>query len=82
GAIPNDHDAAFAYMMAMKDEALRRGALFETVIRTLQGREKAAIGAIKEELFWGDVPEDPAAAHAHLMRIKDEALTERFGEEA
>ncbi|MEL6770529.1 MAG: HD domain-containing protein [Bacteroidota bacterium] len=82
GAIPNEHDAAFAYMMAMKDEALRRGALFETVIRTLQGREKAAIGAIKEELFWGDVPEDPNAAHTHLMRVKDEALAERFGEEA
>ncbi|MDX1546204.1 MAG: HD domain-containing protein [Rhodothermales bacterium] len=81
GTIPNEHDAAFAYMMQIKDEALRRGRLFDEVIRALQGPERRATGAIKEELFWGDVPEDHAAALAHLMRVKDAALAEAVEDE-
>ena len=81
GTIPNEHDAAFAYMMQIKDEALRRGRLFDEVIRTLQGPERRATGAIKEELFWGDVPEDHAAALAHLHAVKDAALAEAVEED-
>jgi poly(A) polymerase len=77
GEIPNEHDAAYAYMMAHKDEALRRGALFDHLIHNLEGPEKRAIGAIKEEVFWGDLPADEAAALAHLHEVKDDALAPR-----
>ena len=74
GEIPNEHDAAFRYVLAMKDEALRRGQLFDEVLGTLSGPERRAMGAIKEALFRGDVPTDHAEAVAYLMRIKDETL--------
>lgn len=77
GEIPNEHDAAYDFMMRMKDDALRRGALFEEVIQDLQGPERAATGAIKEAVFRGDVPEDHDEAYGFLMRVKDEALRER-----
>jgi poly(A) polymerase len=75
GEIPNEHDAAFAYMMRIKDEALRRGALFDEVMRRLQGAERRATGAIKQEIFTGDIPSDHDAALEHLMAIKDTVLT-------
>ena len=74
GAIPNEHDAAYRYVLDMKDEALRRGRLFDEVLGSLQGPERRAMGAIKEALFRGDVPAEHDAAIAHLMRVKDEAL--------
>ena len=74
GEISNEHDAAFALLLRIKDEALRRGALFDEVMRRLQGPERRAMGAIKEEIFSGDVPEDPVAAWEHLMEVKDRAL--------
>lgn len=81
GEIPNEHDPAFAYMMRIKDEALRRGALFDEVVGSLEGRERAATGAIKEEIFAGDIPAGHDAAVAHLMRVKEEALAARNGDE-
>lgn len=74
GDIPNEHDAAFAYMMAMKDDALRRGRLFDTMIRSLRGPERKATGAIKEEIFWGHLPDDNEEALAHLHRVKAATL--------
>ena len=74
GEIPNEHDAAFRYVLAMKDEALRRGQLFDEVLGTLSGPERRAMGAIKEALFRGDVPVNHKEAVAYLMRIKDETL--------
>lgn len=74
GEIPNEHDAAFRYMMAMKDEALRRGRLFDEVLSRLRGPERRAMGAIKEALFRSDVPPEHDAALAYLMQVKDEAL--------
>ena len=77
GDIPNEHDAAYEYMMKMKDEALRRGALFDEVIRNLQGPERAATGAIKEEIFSGEIPQDHDEAYRYLMGIKEKVLAER-----
>ena len=77
GEIPNEHDAAFAHMMQIKDEALRRGALFDEVTRLLQGPERRATAAIKQEIFDGDIPEDHNAALEHLLAIKDRVLAER-----
>lgn len=79
GEIPNEHEAAFAYLMRRKEEALRRGALFEEVVRQLEGPERAATGALKEALFWGEVPEERPAALAYLEAVKKEALAERDG---
>ncbi len=83
GEIPNEHDAAFQLMMDIKDDALRRGALFEEFIAGLKGPENAAIGAIKEAVFFGDVPEDRAAAWQYLTDIKNrktEHLRRKNGE--
>ena len=77
GDIPNEHDAAYAYMMEIKDEALRRGELFDDVVARLEGPEKAAIGAIKEVVFEGELPRDDEAAMQRLMQVKDEVLAER-----
>jgi poly(A) polymerase len=74
GRIPNEHGAAFNFMMEIKDEALRRGELFEEVIRRLEGPERAATGAIKEALMEGDIPQDRNAAIALLIRIKEAYL--------
>src|SRR5690606_17144394 len=74
GDLPNEHDAAYAYMLEIQDEALRRGELFDEVVRNLKGRERAATGAIKEALFSGDIPRDHDRAYAYLMSIKDAAL--------
>lgn len=76
GDIPNEHDAAYAYMLEIKDEALRRARLFDEVVRSLEGKERRATGAIKEALFSGDVPADHDAAIAHLVRIKEATLAD------
>ncbi len=76
GEIPNEHAAAFDYMMQIKDEALRRGTLFDEVMRLLQGSERRATSAIKQEIFEGDIPEDHDAALKHLLEIKDRVLAE------
>ncbi len=77
GEIPNEHDAAYAYMMDMKDEALRRGELFDEIVRDLKGPERAATGAIKEAIFNEDIPKDHDEAYRYLMSIKDEVLHRR-----
>ena len=77
GDVPNDHDAAYAYMLEIKDEALRRGELFDEVVRNLEGRDRAATGAIKEALFNSDIPPDHDRAYAYLMNVKIAALGER-----
>lgn len=77
GEIPNEHDAAFEYMMSIKDEAMRRGELFDQVVRTLEGPERAATSAVKEAVFSGKIPADHDQAVAYLMNIKEEALRRR-----
>jgi poly(A) polymerase len=82
GEIPNEHDAAFDYLMAIKDEALRRGALFETMQERLEGAENRALGAIKEVVFEDpDLPEERDAALAYLEAVKADVLTEDAAEE-
>ena len=58
------------------DEAVVLGGL-----TFVQGRERAATGALKDALFSGDVPPDHDAAVAYLMRVKDDALAAPAGEE-
>ena len=62
GDIPNEHDPAYTYMMAHKDEALRRGALFEEVLKTLPGPAPAGMGPIKGALFRYAVPPETSEA--------------------
>jgi len=76
GEIPNEHDAAFDYLMAIKDEALRRGELFEVMQGRLDGREQRALGAIKEVVFEEDLPADRDQALAVLEAVREEALSE------
>jgi poly(A) polymerase len=76
GEIPNEHDAAYAYMMRMKDEALRRGRLFDTMHDRLDGPERRALGAIKEVLFTGALPDDDEAALKKLERVKAATLAD------
>jgi poly(A) polymerase len=77
GEIPNEHDAAFDYLMSIKDEALRRGSLFEAMQKRLEGRENRALGAIKEVVFEEpDLPDDREAALAALEAVKEDVLAD------
>jgi poly(A) polymerase len=77
GEIANEHDAAYDYLMEIKDEALRRGALFETMQRRLEGPENRALGSIKEVVFEDpDLPEEREAAIEYLEGVKEEVLSE------
>jgi len=77
GEIPNEHDAAYRYMQQIEAEARRRGAIFEQYVRCLEGKERAATGAIKDEVFNGDIPQGYEEAVAHLDRVKEKALANR-----
>ncbi|WP_022835748.1 CCA tRNA nucleotidyltransferase [Salisaeta longa] len=75
GEIPNEHDAAFRYLQDIKDEALRRGALFQEMLKRLQGPERRAMGAVKEAIFHDPaLPDDWDAALSYLVEVKDAAL--------
>jgi len=77
GEIPNEHDAAFDYLMQIKDEALRRGDLFEAMQQRLEGPENRALGAIKEVVFEDpDLPDERAAAIEYLEEVKAEVLSD------
>lgn len=77
GQIPNEHDAAFVYMMSIKDESKRRASLFREMLGRLTRREQGAMGAIKEVVFFGEIPLDHDEALKALERIKDDWLEER-----
>lgn len=74
GEVPNEHDAAWAWVERQRPDAVRRGDLFMHMVRTLRGPEKRALGAIKEAVFWDDLPESETEALAVLDAIKAEAL--------
>ena len=74
GEIPNEHDAAFALMMEHRADAIRRGDLFKETIDRLDGREKRAVGVIKEAVLSPDLPEGWDSAIAYLERVKDAFL--------
>lgn len=81
GEIPNEHDPAFAFMLRIKDDALRRGRLFEQVMRRLRlpeyrGRGAVPVGPIKEVVTTAVLPEDDEAAVEWLLRIRAEASAE------
>jgi poly(A) polymerase len=76
GEIPNEHDAAFDYLMQIKDEALRRGELFETMLRRMEGPERRATGAVKDAVFNDDLPADRDDALQHLDAVKRRTLAE------
>jgi len=77
GDIPNEHDAAYNYLLEIKDEALRRGRLFEEMLDRLEGPERRATGAVKEAVFNApDLPADHDGAIAYLDQVKREALAE------
>ncbi len=77
GEIANEHDAAYDYLMEIKDEALRRGELFDAMQDRLTGRENRAMGAIKETIFEDpDLPEEWEAAIEYLEEVKAKVLTD------
>ncbi|PSQ99104.1 MAG: tRNA nucleotidyltransferase [Bacteroidetes bacterium QS_9_68_14] len=80
GDIENEHAAARRYMDEIAGEAKRRGALFEEMQQRLDGPEQRALGAIKEVLFFGKVPQGREAAVQQLLTVKDEALAEEESE--
>jgi poly(A) polymerase len=77
GDIPNEHDPAHAYLVQHRDEALRRAELFHTVIENLSGPDRAAMGAIKEAVFWDNLPGERDQALVYLDQVRATALRER-----
>jgi poly(A) polymerase len=63
--------------MDIKDEALRRGDLFDAMQNRLEGRENRAMGAIKEVVFEDPaLPQDRDAALDYLEGVKEEVLSD------
>jgi poly(A) polymerase len=75
GEIPNEHAAARHYLDLNRDEALWRAELFETMQQELQGPERAALGSVKDAVFWKELPEDRASALDELRGIAASALS-------
>ena len=76
GDIPNERDAAIALLMQLKDDAVRRGALYKETVQKLRRSERRASQAVKEVVLYGELPEDHDAALAHIKAIKEKALAE------
>jgi len=74
GRIANEHDAAYDFMMEIKDDAIIRADLFTRFVRNLQPREKRVIGTLKELVFYGDLPADPAEVENYLRIAKEQLL--------
>ena len=74
GVIPNEHDAAFALMMEVKDDAVQRGQLFEALIVPLKGPERRVAKELKQEIFTGALPDDYDEALAQLRALKASLL--------
>jgi poly(A) polymerase len=79
GLIPNEHDPAYRHMLLIREDALRRGRLFERAVAGLQGRERRAVGAIKQEAVEGILPESDDDALAHLMTCARQFLQASAG---
>ena len=77
GDIPNEHGPAYNYLVEHRDDALRRAELFEVFMTEATGPERAAMGAIKEAVFWDDLPEDRDEAIGKLRSVAAEALSAR-----
>ncbi|MDE2834566.1 MAG: HD domain-containing protein [Bacteroidota bacterium] len=70
GHIPNRHDAAFALMMEIKDDAVRRARLFEAMIIPLKGAERRVAQKLKQTITAEELPDDYEAALVHLQALK------------
>jgi len=75
GVVPNEHDAAFAFVLSRADDARRRGALFDRLRTSLPKSDRRALGALRETLASDpNLPEDEADALAYLDAVRDRAL--------
>lgn len=74
GKIPNEHDAAFALMMQIKEDALRRAKLYEEVVLSMHVSERSAAHALKQAIMTGHIPEDYPAALEYLTSMKARLL--------
>ncbi len=69
GDVANEHDAAWAWIETRRDDAVRRADLFREAVKAL-GRGRR-MGPVKEAAFWDELPDDDAAAIAHLVAAAD-----------
>jgi poly(A) polymerase len=67
GEVANEHDAAYAFMLGHVDEALRRGRLFDTLVKGLPPQLRPGLGRVRRLLAESaDLPADDAQAQAWL----------------
>jgi len=76
GDIPNQHEAAVALLMEIKDDAVRRERLYRETVQKLSPRERIAMPAMKDAVLFGELPESDDAAQAHLQAIKERVLSD------
>jgi len=74
GKIPNDHSAAFALMMDIKDDALRRAKLYEKVILPMPVSERHVAKIMKQEIRTGELPDGEQESLDHLEAMKERLL--------
>jgi poly(A) polymerase len=74
GEVPNEHDAAWAFVQQHAPDALRRGRLFDRLRTELAPAERRALGTLRDALATAPLPDDDTAAWAMLMDVKSQAL--------
>ena len=74
GEIPNEHEAAYDLMLRIKDDAMKRSALYNKVILPLRGSERRAARELKRTILHGELPEDHESALEHLNNLKASLL--------
>ncbi len=77
GEIDNEHDAAFAYMMQIRDDCLYRADIFEKYVRELPAKEKRIIPGIKRYIFNHSLPENQDRAFDVLELEKRKLLMDK-----
>jgi len=76
GDIPNEHGAAVALLMEIKDDAVRREKLYRETVQKLSPRERTAMSAMREAILFEELPESNEAAQAHIQAIKERVLAD------
>ena len=71
GDIPNEHDAALELMQSKKEDALRRGRLYERLRTELFEKGRRIHGSMKQAVSVGPLPEEDEEAFQTLISIPD-----------
>ncbi len=83
GHVANEHDAAYAFMLEHVDDALRRGRLFETAVKTFPRSLRRGLGRVRHLLSdTAPLPDDDEAALVRLRSVAEAYVADPQPEDA